>query len=260
MTEYCINTQLETLMTVLSKNVLTSLLGMTLALVLAGCSPPAESDAEGDHTDHGDHQHDGAEPKAEEQSTLPNYVAAPYPLDTCVVAGGKLGSMGKPITLVHKGREVKFCCSGCEPKFKADPDKYLKKIDAAVIEQQSAAYPMDTCLISGDKLGDKPTDFVYENRLVRLCCDMCVDTFLKNPNAHLAKLNDAAVKAQLADYPGKKCPVSGQDLGSMGKPIDMMVGHQLVRLCCAGCVEKTQANPVGMLDKVYGSPKAPDAE
>jgi hypothetical protein len=41
-----------------------------------------------------------------------------YPLDTCAVAGKKLGSMGDPIVYVHEGRQVKFCCKGCVPSFK----------------------------------------------------------------------------------------------------------------------------------------------
>ncbi len=250
----------------LDRTTLMAMLTMAMMLTLTGCGQASGDAADPSHANHDahaghDHQKQAADSEDEqEQQALSNYVAAPYPLDTCVVAGGKLGSMGKPTSLVHEGREVKFCCAACEPKFKEDPDKYLKKIDTAVVEQQADSYPLDTCLISGDKLGDKPVDFVYENRLVRFCCEMCVDGFLKNPNASLAKLNEAAVKKQLADYPAKKCPVTDADLGSLGKPIDMMVGHRLVRLCCAGCDKKVKANPVGMLHKVYGTPDKPDAE
>lgn len=251
----------------LSRNLMMMLLGMAVVLLYAGGCSQANGDASNTghedhdaHAGHGDHSQDSADKDQPEDQALANYVAAPYPLDTCVVAGGKLGSMGKPTSLVHKGREVKFCCAGCEPKFKKDPDKYLEKIDAAVVEHQAPTYPLETCLISGDKLGDEPINFIYENRLIRFCCEMCVDGFLKNPNAGLAKLNEASVKAQLADYPAKTCPVTGADLGSMGKPIDMMVGHRLVRLCCAGCDKKVKANPAGMLHKVYGSPAKTDKE
>ncbi len=54
-----------------------------------------------------------------------------YPLNTCVVAGGPLGSMGEPTEMVVAGRLVRFCCAGCEPKVKADPVKYLAAIDKA---------------------------------------------------------------------------------------------------------------------------------
>jgi YHS domain-containing protein len=56
---------------------------------------------------------------------------AAYPLDTCVVSGEKLDSMGKPYVLKYKGREVQLCCDGCEKDFKKDPAKYLKKLDDA---------------------------------------------------------------------------------------------------------------------------------
>jgi hypothetical protein len=54
----------------------------------------------------------------------------PYPLDVCIVGGEKLGSMGVPATLIYQGQQVKFCCSGCQPEFEANPAKFLQKISA----------------------------------------------------------------------------------------------------------------------------------
>ena len=51
-----------------------------------------------------------------------------YPLETCVVSGEKLGSMGEPFVITHDGTEVRFCCDSCVPKFKKDPAKYLAKL------------------------------------------------------------------------------------------------------------------------------------
>ena len=58
----------------------------------------------------------------------PEGIPATYPLKTCVVSGDKLGEMGKPVTLVYKGQELKFCCKDCVKDFKKDPDKYIKKL------------------------------------------------------------------------------------------------------------------------------------
>jgi len=55
----------------------------------------------------------------------------PYPLDTCITDGENLGSMGKPYVFVYQGREIKLCCQGCEADFKADPAKYIKKLEEA---------------------------------------------------------------------------------------------------------------------------------
>src|SRR5271170_8096567 len=55
----------------------------------------------------------------------------PYPFDTCLVDGMKLGSMDDPYVFVYQGQEIKFCCSGCKPEFLKDPEKYVKKIQDA---------------------------------------------------------------------------------------------------------------------------------
>lgn len=54
--------------------------------------------------------------------------AKPYPLDTCIVSDNKLGSMGRPVTKVHQGQEVKFCCAPCVEEFDENPAKYLAKL------------------------------------------------------------------------------------------------------------------------------------
>lgn len=48
---------------------------------------------------------------------------------TCPVTDQPLGSMGKPVKVVVKGRTVFLCCAGCKKKLFANPDKYLKKLD-----------------------------------------------------------------------------------------------------------------------------------
>lgn len=60
-------------------------------------------------------------------ATAPS-AAKPYPLDTCLVSGEKLGEMGKPFEIVHEGQQIKFCCKNCAPKFAKDPTKYLSKL------------------------------------------------------------------------------------------------------------------------------------
>ena len=52
----------------------------------------------------------------------------PYPLQTCIVSGEKLGSMGEPPVLVYQGQEIKFCCKNCKPDFEKDPAKFLSKL------------------------------------------------------------------------------------------------------------------------------------
>jgi hypothetical protein len=55
----------------------------------------------------------------------------PYPLETCVVSGEKLGSMGKPYVFTHEGREIKMCCKGCLKAFNKNTAKYIKQLEEA---------------------------------------------------------------------------------------------------------------------------------
>ena len=71
-------------------------------------------------------------------STSTNAVVKPYPLDTCVYDGMKLGSMGDPYVFVYQGQEIKLCCAGCKSRFLADPDTYMKKIKDAEDAQKNS--------------------------------------------------------------------------------------------------------------------------
>ncbi|MAX27507.1 MAG: hypothetical protein CMJ19_23675 [Phycisphaeraceae bacterium] len=118
--------------------------------------------------------------------------APTYPLTTCVVSGEKLGAMGKPIQRVIGNRLVEFCCPGCISKAQKDPAMYIAKIDAAVIHAQKKDYPMTTCLVSGEKLGDEmgaPINYVAGTQLVEFCCKGCIKKFEKNPAQYLGKLS-----------------------------------------------------------------------
>ncbi len=91
---------------------------------------------------------------------------------------------------------------------------------------------------------------VYANRLVRLCCKMCQRQFKAEPARFIAELDKAAADAQRADYPLDTCPVGGGALGSMGDPVEMVVAGRLVRLCCAMCEPKVNADPVRYIQMI----------
>ena len=58
-------------------------------------------------------------------------------------------------------------------------------------------YPLTTCVISGDKIGEmgKPFVFVYEGQEVKLCCKDCKKKFDADPAAAMKKIQEAAGKA-----------------------------------------------------------------
>lgn len=122
-----------------------------------------------------------------------------YPLDTCVVGGGKLGSMGDPVEYVYNNRLVRFCCAGCKGPFKSKPTKYLEKLDAAVIEAQSKVYPIHACPISGRELDAAAVNHVIGNRLIKLCCAGCISKANADAAAILAKLDASTTETPNAD-------------------------------------------------------------
>jgi hypothetical protein len=63
-------------------------------------------------------------------------------------------------------------------------------------------YPLTTCVVSGDKLGEmgKPVEYTYKkagqpDRTILLCCKDCIADFEKEPAKYLAKLDAATAVA-----------------------------------------------------------------
>jgi YHS domain-containing protein len=58
------------------------------------------------------------------------------------------------------------------------------------------AYPLTTCVVSGEKLGEmgSPVVINYKGTEVRFCCNSCVKKFNADPEKYLAKLKVASTK------------------------------------------------------------------
>ena len=135
--------------------------------------------------------------------------AEAYPLDYCIVTGERLGGMGDAVVKVYDGREVRFCCGGCVKIFEKDKAKWTKKLDDAIIAAQKPAYPLNTCVVSGETLGSmgEPVEYVYGNRLVRLCCNGCISALNKDPEKYLRMIHAAATPAKAVETPaGSESP------------------------------------------------------
>ncbi len=46
------------------------------------------------------------------------------------------------------------------------------------------------------------------------------------------------------------CPVTGELLGSHGKPIAVHFGSRMVYVCCEGCVSEVKSDPEKYLNKL----------
>ena len=58
------------------------------------------------------------------------------------------------------------------------------------------AYPLKTCVVSGEKLGEmgKPYVFTNDTREIKLCCKDCLKDFKKDPDKYVKKLEEAEAK------------------------------------------------------------------
>ena len=56
------------------------------------------------------------------------------------------------------------------------------------------AYPLEVCIVSGEKLGSMGEAAVYNHagQYVKFCCESCIDDFKNNPQQYLAKLEPGA--------------------------------------------------------------------
>lgn len=83
--------------------------------------------------------------------------------------------------------------------------------ESEIIAKARAAYPMKTCLVSDEALGDinEATPYTYKqagkpDRIIFVCCEGCIDDFKIDPAKYLKKLDDAAAGKKSAPAAKKK--------------------------------------------------------
>jgi YHS domain-containing protein len=180
-----------------------------------------------------------------------------YALDTCPISGKKLGTMGSPVVKTYDGREVRFCCDACPPKFEKDQAASMAKVDEKITKDQSPLYPLKTSVVTGKALPDKSYEFVYGNRLIRLGAESEKADFLKDPKKYMADLDKAVIASQGKEYPLKTCMVSKEELGGdMGAPVDKVVAGRLIRMCCKDCKKDVEEDPAKFVAMVDDARKA----
>jgi hypothetical protein len=64
---------------------------------------------------------------------------------------------------------------------------------AAEAKKAPKAYPLTTCLVTGEKLDamGEPYVFTYNGQEIKLCCKGCLKTFNKEPGKYLKKLAES---------------------------------------------------------------------
>ena len=191
-----------------------------------------------------------------------------YPLSTCVVSGKTLKAEKTKVVQIE-GRTIKVCCGKCVKKVSKNPAPYLVKLDAAVIAQQSAQYPLETCPVSGKRLDSKKkiVNVILDGHLVKVCCKKCARKAQSKKAELIAKVTKAAYAQQIAGHEAGKgltCVVSGKPADRKGKAQMIMHGNRLYAVCCKNCLKKFKADPYKFLPstkvKASSRPKSEDGD
>lgn len=123
------------------------------------------------------------------------------------------------------------------------------------------------CPVTGEALGSmgEPIPVAVRGRTVYVCCKACVKPLLRDPEQYLDQLNsalsegnnappiqvsppDSIPRPQLSVQ--KLCPVTGEELGSMGPPISVTMRGRTFSVCCEACVSAVRRNPEKYLQKL----------
>jgi len=180
----------------------------------------------------------GGEVRSEEPDSFE--ARDPYPLLKCVVLDAPMYEEAE--TFDVGDREIRVCCEECMQTFMAGTDSWIDVVDERIIEQETPYYPLTTCIVDGKSLDDfGAVDFVFRNRLFRLCSEDCRKAIEQQPAKYFGLLNKSVIKKQKPKYPLAKCIVSGQPLGKAA--IDHVVGNQLIRLAGPKQLEKFDETP-----------------
>ena len=191
----------------------------------------------------------------------------------CPVTGEELGSMGRPIPVKVSGRTIQVCCQACVTEVQRNPEKYLRR----VIDEIGAGpfdvsgqppnprqsylqpNPQRLCPVTGEELGSmgSPIPVTVSGRTIHVCCEACVASVKKNPAKYFAKVaqelkpfsnreemsrTDSFTPRDQAP-PQQLCPVTGEELGSMGPPIPVTVSGRTIQVCCEACVAAVKRDP-----------------
>jgi len=92
-----------------------------------------------------------------------------------------------PATSTLAGLVVLLGCGGEQQSQTQTPP-------AAQPAATAQAYPIDWCVVSGEKLGSMgdPVEKVYNDRTIKFCCAHCVETFEADQARYIARVDSAA--------------------------------------------------------------------
>lgn len=192
------------------------------------------------------------------------FIGDPYPLDTCIVTGEKLGKDAVTLVLkdqadaLQEGRQLKFANETAKQIFLVREREFLTKLDTEIIHRQRASYPLDRDVVEIDRTLTEHFPFVFGNRCYVVMRSKNIDNFLKQAGRYVGTYDKMVGSKQRATYPLDTSLVSGEKLPA--KPYDIVIGQRLVRLCSEAEAKTLLEDPTTYLAKLPPLKSAGDAK
>ena len=107
------------------------------------------------------------------------------------------------VTSQYKGKTIAFCCADCQKGFNKEPAKFIKKVEAEEAKNKKAekdkpkgeqpaadGQPVNKlCPVEKENAVDPTVATTeYEGKTIGFCCDDCIKTFERDPDAFAANL------------------------------------------------------------------------
>jgi YHS domain-containing protein len=127
---------------------------------------------------------------------------------------------------------VVMCCGFSESSW-ADPASAVAELPELI----DVRY--EKCPIMGGPIRDEFAA-IHEGKVFHFCCAACIETFKKNPEAVIAKIDGArSFRLEITNRSGA-CPVTGKPAT---RDFFLIRGNTVTFYCCPDCVGKDNVTP-----------------
>lgn len=164
--------------------------------------------------------------------------------DRCPECNRLFGTRGDPVQKWYDGRHIRFCHADCLTHFESDMKDGFRRLDAKQIQDQLPFYPLTTSLVSGVVLPEKPIDFIFRNRLIRVAGEAERVEVQNDPARYWSQLDEAIMVHQAPRYWITKCPEQGAQLDLPNDlQFTVVVAQRIIRVCCDDCHDRVKERP-----------------
>ena len=159
-------------------------------------------------------------------------------------------------------------CQNCIADRLARPvnDGWEPRAGSRQSSRPSQATAQRLCPVTGEELGSMgpPIPVTISGRTIQVCCEACVTAVRRSPEKYFQRVAEELRMVPTDSSRGsfsrpqsvrqtrvqRLCPVTGEELGSMGPPIPVTISGRTIQVCCEACVTAVRRSPAKYFAKV----------